>query len=346
MLRIFTLLFSLFYYIHSYGIQGYNINFKNIDNRQGLSQNGITSIFQDRDGYMWFGTHYGLNRYDGLNIKSYYAGNSPNQLSDNIISSIVQDLAGNIWIATEQGLTVFNPITQKFYNLKKYNSKNSLFSQNIQSIKLIDGKIMITSLKGLWSINPGRILFTDKNTKSICENAIHYKMDYAIKSEFFKFFKKDKNDSYWFTTKNEVILAKPARWRKTVSMKTNGQPILIRSQDFIAQYQAESDPATPKYYADYDYNNWAFAPAPDTDYSIEIIYYSKIQPLDTTNQQNLFTRECPQAMLFGTLLQAQGYLKALDKLPVWKQYYEESLASLKKEDNARRVDRNTSIQEP
>jgi hypothetical protein len=145
---------------------------------------------------------------------------------------------------------------------------------------------------------------------------------------------------------NEVILAKPARWRKTVSMKTNGQPILIRSQDFIAQYQAESDPATPKYYADYDYNNWAFAPAPDTDYSIEIIYYSKIQPLDTTNQQNLFTRECPQAMLFGTLLQAQGYLKALDKLPVWKQYYEESLASLKKEDNARRVDRNTSIQEP
>jgi hypothetical protein len=145
---------------------------------------------------------------------------------------------------------------------------------------------------------------------------------------------------------NEVILAKPARWRKTVSMKTNGQPILIRSQDFIAQYQSESNPAIPKYYADYDYNNWAFAPAPDTDYPIEIIYYSKIQPLDTANQQNLFTRECPQAMLFGTLLQAQGYLKALDKLPVWKQYYEESLASLKKEDNARRVDRNTSIQEP
>jgi hypothetical protein len=144
----------------------------------------------------------------------------------------------------------------------------------------------------------------------------------------------------------EVILAKPARWRKTVSMKTNGAPILLRSQDFIAQYQSESTPNVPKYYADYDYNNWAFAPAPDTDYPIEIIYYSKIQPLDTANQQNLFTRECPQAMLFGTLLQAQGYLKALDKLPVWKQYYEESLAALKKEDDARRVDRNVSVQEP
>ena len=224
MLRIFTLLFSLFYYIHSYGIQGYNINFKNIDNRQGLSQNGITSIFQDRDGYMWFGTHYGLNRYDGLNIKSYYAGNSPNQLSDNIIGSIVQDLAGNIWIATEQGLTVFNPITQKFYNLKKYNSKNSLFSQNIQTIKLIDGKIMITSPKGLWSINPGRILFTDKNTKSICKNTIHYKINFGITSEFLRIYKKDQNDSYWFTTKNEVILGKIIRNQLVVIDKIRIEP--------------------------------------------------------------------------------------------------------------------------
>ena len=145
---------------------------------------------------------------------------------------------------------------------------------------------------------------------------------------------------------NQVILEKPARWRKTVSMKTNGKPILIRSQDYIAQYQSESTPGVPLYYADYDYNNWALAPEPDADYPVEIIYYSEIQPLDTTNQQNLFTREAPQAMLFGTLLQAQGYLKALDKLPVWKSYYTDCLAALKKEDNTRRVDRNVSVQEP
>jgi hypothetical protein len=145
---------------------------------------------------------------------------------------------------------------------------------------------------------------------------------------------------------NQVILAKPARWRKTISMKTNGKPMLMRSQDYIAQYQSESDPGLPLYYAEYDYNNWAFAPAPDANYPVEIIYYSEIQPLDESNQQNLFTREAPQAMLFGTLLQAQGYLKALDKLPVWKSYYTDCLAALKKEDNTRRVDRNTTIQEP
>jgi hypothetical protein len=145
---------------------------------------------------------------------------------------------------------------------------------------------------------------------------------------------------------NQVVLNKPARWRKTVSMKVNGQPLLMRSQDYVAQYQAESTPDVPKYYAEYDYNNFAFAPAPSAASPVEIIYYSLIQPLDSTNQQNLFTRECPQAMLFGTLLQAQGYLKALDKLPVWKSYYNDSLNALKKEDNARRVDRNTTIQEP
>lgn len=145
---------------------------------------------------------------------------------------------------------------------------------------------------------------------------------------------------------NQIILSKPARWRKTVSMKTNGKPMLLRSQDYVAQYQSESDPSVPLYYAEYDYNNWAFAPAPDANYPVEIIYYSEIQPLDSSNQQNLFTREAPQAMLFGTLLQAQGYLKALDKLPVWKQYYTDAIAALKKEDNSRRIDRNTTVQEP
>jgi len=51
-------------------------------------------------------------------------------------------------------------------------------------------------------------------------------------------------------------------------------------------------------------------------------------------------------MLYGALLQAQGYLKAIDKLPVWKQFYTDAVGALKKEDNSRRIDRNTTIQEP
>ena len=145
---------------------------------------------------------------------------------------------------------------------------------------------------------------------------------------------------------NQTVLNKPARWRKTTSMKVNGQPVLLRSQDFVAQYLSESSGGQPQYYAEYDFNNWNFAPAPDQSYPVEIIYYAEIQPLDAANQQNLWTAIAPQAMLYGALLQAQGYLKALDKLPVWKQYYTDALAALKKEDNSRRIDRNTTPQEP
>ena len=145
---------------------------------------------------------------------------------------------------------------------------------------------------------------------------------------------------------NQVVLNKPARWRKTISMKINGKPVMLRSQDYVAQYLSESDNNVPLYYAEYDFNNWNFAPAPDQEYPVEIIYYAEIQPLDSTNQQNLWTAIAPQAMLYGALVQAQGYLKALDKLPMWKGYYTEAITALKKEDNSRRVDRNTTIQEP
>jgi hypothetical protein len=129
-------------------------------------------------------------------------------------------------------------------------------------------------------------------------------------------------------------------------MKINGEPMLLRSQDYIAQYQAESSPGTPQYFSDYDYSHWDFAPAPAADTPVEIIYYSLIQPLDEANQENLFTATTPQLMLYGCMYHAMAYLKALDKVAVWKGYFDDELASIKKEDNNRRIDRNTTIQEP
>lgn len=145
---------------------------------------------------------------------------------------------------------------------------------------------------------------------------------------------------------NDPVIQKPARWRKTVSMKVNGQPVLNRSMDYVTQFQTESDNGQPLYYGDYDYDHWALAPTPDDDYSLQIIYYSRIQPLDVTNQENLLTREAPQALLYGTLLQAQGFIKNQEKLAMWKGYYDEAIAALKGEDQKRMVDRNAVRQEP
>ena len=51
-------------------------------------------------------------------------------------------------------------------------------------------------------------------------------------------------------TVDDPVLQKPARWRKTISMKVNGQPILNRSMDYITQYQSESPTNQPLYYGD------------------------------------------------------------------------------------------------
>ena len=60
---------------------------------------------------------------------------------------------------------------------------------------------------------------------------------------------------------NQTVLNKPSRWRKTVSMKVNGQPVKLRGQDYVSMYLSESSGGQPLYYADYDYSNWNFAPA-------------------------------------------------------------------------------------
>jgi hypothetical protein len=144
----------------------------------------------------------------------------------------------------------------------------------------------------------------------------------------------------------QFILQKPALWKKTISMKANGQPIVKRTQDYLAQFTAESSTGTIQYYAEYDYDNFMLSPTPSANTSIELTYYGLVQPLNTDNQQNLITREIPQALLFGTLLQAQGYLKAIDKLAVWKQYYTDAISAIKNEDKLRSIDRNTVAMEP
>lgn len=143
----------------------------------------------------------------------------------------------------------------------------------------------------------------------------------------------------------DSVIEKPVRWRKTTSMKINGVPVLNRSMDYVTQYLSESDPGQPIYYAEYDYDHWGFAPVADQSYPVQIIYYSRIQPLDVNNQENLLTREAPQALLYGTLLQAQGFLKNTEKLAVWKQYYTDAINALKGEDGSRIVDRNASRQD-
>jgi hypothetical protein len=142
---------------------------------------------------------------------------------------------------------------------------------------------------------------------------------------------------------NNNVIAKPARWRKTVSFNlTNGtarQPVYLRKYEYLKAYAPDNTATgTPVYYADYNYDNWLVAPTPDQNYSFEVLFYERLQPLSSTNQTNWLTQNAPNAMLFGTLLQAMPFLKN-DQRTIFQQKYDLALQALKAEDTTRMADR-------
>ena len=145
-------------------------------------------------------------------------------------------------------------------------------------------------------------------------------------------------------TLGEGIIAKPARWHKTVSLNlTVGgvrQPVFLRDYEYLRQYWSNSTlKDVPKYYADYDYSHWLVAPTPADNYTFEVLYYERVQPLDSSNQTNWFTTYAPQAMLYGSLLQAMPFLKNDERMPMWRAEYDLIINTLKAENTQRIGDR-------
>ncbi|MCV9386518.1 ligand-binding sensor domain-containing protein [Reichenbachiella ulvae] len=80
------------------------VNFQNINNEKGLSQGSITDIIQDSKGFIWIGTHNGLNKYNGDDFQIYHHIESDStSLSDNSISCLMMDNQGSLWIGTAAG---------------------------------------------------------------------------------------------------------------------------------------------------------------------------------------------------------------------------------------------------
>src|SRR5690348_12384055 len=82
---------------------------------QGLSNNSVRCIYQDKKGFLWFGTYDGLNRYDACTFKVFRNNfNNPSSLPNNFINAIDEDNNGNIWVATRQGVVVYHSLSNSF----------------------------------------------------------------------------------------------------------------------------------------------------------------------------------------------------------------------------------------
>ena len=125
--------------------QDYQVKFLDISN--GLSNNSITAIYQDRDGFMWFGTYDGLNRYDGYNFKVYRNRISDkNSLSFNTIYCIEGDSRKNIWVGGANGASVFDKKKSIFHPIEFVsNNKMQTVKDVIHQIRSVSKDLVLVA---------------------------------------------------------------------------------------------------------------------------------------------------------------------------------------------------------
>lgn len=119
-----------------------NNTFSHLSINEGLSQSTVRAILQDSEGYMWFGTQDGLNKYDGYKFTIYKNDfDNSNSLSNNEITSIVEDNKGNLWLGTNGGgLNKFNKTTGTFTRFTTASSQLNSISNDFVFSLYIDSK--------------------------------------------------------------------------------------------------------------------------------------------------------------------------------------------------------------
>jgi hypothetical protein len=125
-----------------------SLQYTRLTGEDGLSNNSVRCLLQDKSGIMWIGTNGGLNRYDGTSFIQYSILSQP-ALSNNIVTSLMEDEKGFIWIGTDDGLNILDPSANTIRFVPTDAISTSLPSRSISAIqKMKDGTTLL--VYGTW----------------------------------------------------------------------------------------------------------------------------------------------------------------------------------------------------
>ncbi|MDO5035558.1 MAG: two-component regulator propeller domain-containing protein [Porphyromonas sp.] len=114
--------------------QARGLSFTSLNVSEGLSQNTVYAIHQDRQGFMWFGTKDGLNRYDGTNFRIYDAHDESHGLDNNFITALAEDQEGYMWVGTDTGLYRYDSEEDHFYSFDLTSQLGESIAHTVTSI--------------------------------------------------------------------------------------------------------------------------------------------------------------------------------------------------------------------
>lgn len=181
-------------------VSGQETQVKFLDISDGLSNNSVVTIFQDNDGYMWFGTYDGLNRYDGYNFKVFRNRiNDKKSLPFNTIYNIEGDSRNNIWIGGANGVCIYNKTRAAFHPVKYISlNKKAEIKDIIHQVKAVsENRVLVASQNlGLLIFENGS--FTGKRVPLLMSgnrNVVHDYDAVAIQKD-------TKNNRCWVYVRN------------------------------------------------------------------------------------------------------------------------------------------------
>lgn len=174
-------------------LEGRDIQFKRL-NSTGLSQTRVAQIAQDDQGFIWFGTQDGLNRYDGYRFKVFkHDPDHQNSLSGVYIYSLFKDRSGTIWVGSDQFLDRFDPMTESFTRYRVDEDSRHPTAVNFEHIDQDNaGKIWLSTRNGLYGLDP------------VTRRVVHYRHDPSDSSSLsdndVKMAGEDRQGNFWVAT--------------------------------------------------------------------------------------------------------------------------------------------------
>ncbi|WP_308991324.1 two-component regulator propeller domain-containing protein [Mariniflexile litorale] len=202
-----------------------NIKFEHYNDDSGLSHNSVRYIAQDKNGFMWFGTFSGLNRFDGYQFKTYLSSfPGENRIYNDDITALEYDEASNnLWIGTRKGLTLFKSDTHVFTTfLSEKNNPNSLPDEEIRSIHIDKFKRVWvgTKTKGVYIFYPEEKKFEKVSIKGF---------------EYVKEIFEDKKGNIWVGSFGTASVAK-------ITLSTSGDVVKIYNYTLSIPNSEEKNP--------------------------------------------------------------------------------------------------------
>lgn len=111
------------------------IYFQHLGIKNKLSQSTVLCIVQDRNGFLWFGTKDGVNRYDGSSFRVFKQNQSQsNSLGNNVVNALYENMDGKLWLGTDNGIYLYDPIMETFAKLDCNSQDNVRITQPIMQI--------------------------------------------------------------------------------------------------------------------------------------------------------------------------------------------------------------------